>query len=91
MTELEQAIKIEQLKDEKAKTINPLKLELIREVEPSIRSIDNQILELQKKRNALNAHRFELKNRISNHEKHFDILIKAYIKAYQCFAGENTK
>jgi chromosome segregation ATPase len=78
MNVINQAIKIEQLKNERSKMINPLQLHLIRDVEPRIRAIDTQIEELKKERNNLNTQRLELKNRISSHENHFDLIIKAY-------------
>ena len=77
MSIVNQAIKIEQLKEERAKTINPLQLQLI-QTEQDVRSVDNQIKELQKKRNALNFRRFELHERIYSHNQHFDLMIKAY-------------
>ena len=77
MSIINQAIKIEQLKEEKAKTLNPLQLQLI-QTEQDIREIDNQIKELQKKRNALNFRRFELHERIYSHNQHFDLMLKVY-------------
>jgi hypothetical protein len=76
--EQQHAIRIEQLKNEQSKTIEPLQLRLIREVEPRIRVIDNQIKELQKERNKFNAERYELHCRINSHKTHFELMIKAY-------------
>jgi hypothetical protein len=74
----EQALKIEQLKNEKSKIVNPLQLRLIRDVSPRIRAIDTQLCELEKERRNLINEATELRNRINSTIEHFDLMIEAY-------------
>lgn len=78
MSAISQAIKIEQLKNERAKMTNPLRLQLISDVTPRIRDIDNQIEQLGKERKELIAKAVELRERIKSFENHFDLMIEAY-------------
>jgi hypothetical protein len=77
MTEIKQAIKIEQLKQERDNSISKKRLELIN-INSQIKNIDSQISDLTKQRHNLNATRYELWLSIERDTKHFDLLIKAY-------------
>jgi wobble nucleotide-excising tRNase len=78
MSEMKHAIKIEQLKNEKSKMVDPLQLRLVRDVAPRIRTIDVQLCVLEKERRDLINEATELRNRINSTIEHFDLMIKAY-------------
>lgn len=71
------AIKIEQLKNEKSKAVDPLKLELNFSIVPRIRAIEADMDRLDRERQKLHDKFVEINRQIKLHEDHYDLLIRA--------------
>lgn len=89
MNEKEMAIKIEQLKNEKAEKINALRIEILNTINPRMQQINEQMKKISEEYVRLQIRKTVLENEISFITKHFDQVITAYQLLFDT-QGEKT-
>jgi chromosome segregation ATPase len=87
VSEINQAIKIEQLKQEWHTKRAELQLIIVRDFKPRLQTVDSQLKSIEQEKRELNAKIFALEEKLKETDAHYSLLIRAI----QSLSQEQTK
>lgn len=77
MSEINQAIKIELLKQEWYTKRAELQLIIVRDLKPRLQTVDSQLKSIEQEKRELNAKIFSIEDKLKETDEHYRLLIRA--------------